>query len=420
MMRVISKMLLAFFYGFLYLLVKLALYVYYRIRVAGLDHGYLKGPLIILSNHPNTLMDPILIVTHLRRMVYFLANAGLFRTRLTNAILSTLYCIPIERPSDVDRPINNAENFAKSRHHLQDGGALFIAPEGTSIREYGLRPLKTGFARIALDLLSADQTDEIHILMCGIHYQDPTAFRSRVLLRFAPVLTLRRDEFHGDLNGRDHVRALTDQVEEIMKGLLPHGDDDMEAALLEVTPLLKPYLNHPDWVNRLYGLKKILDAETSGSEKIHPKLKTLLAEKNLKAVNPEWQQSGPPIFSRCLMFFLTIPFLIQHLFIFGGPELIRRSLKFHPAYDATVRFLGGLIIYFPGIYLLYKGWGYIGLSPSSSLLFLGITMISGPFAWQQWKKMQEIADYLKFKAALKDKIWKDAFVDLCAPFSVKR
>jgi hypothetical protein len=57
-----------------------------------------------------------------------------------------------------------------------------------------------------------------------------------VFLRFAPVLTLRRDEFHGDLNGRDHVRALTDQVEEIMKGLLPHGDDDMEAALLEVTP----------------------------------------------------------------------------------------------------------------------------------------------------------------------------------------
>lgn len=418
-MRGVSKILLSLFYGFLYILVKVALYVYYRIKIEGPGDRSIQGPLIILSNHPNTLMDPLLIVSHLRRMAFFLANAGLFSTRLTNAILSTLYCIKIERPTDVGRPINNADNFAKSRHHLQGGGALYIAPEGTSIREYGLRPLKTGFARIVLDLLSANQTNEIHLLMCGIHYQDPTAFRSRVLLRFAPILTLHRNEFHGDLNDREHVRDLTDRVEAIMKGLLPHGDAEQEAALLAVAPLLKPYLNHPDWVNRLYGIKKIVDAEISGSEKFHHELKSLLTQKNLPSVNPEWLQRGPRILLRSLMFLLTLPVLIQHLFIFSGPEIIRRSLKFHPTYDATVRYLGGMVLYMPGTYLLYNGWGLIDLPTTTTLLIVWITLLIGPFAWQQWLKMREVIGYLKFQSAAKDKIWKEALERLCTPFTRK-
>ncbi len=60
-----------------------------------------KGPYILLSNHPSTLMDPFGVAKEVPRMVYFLANASLMRVPVVGWILGSLYGIPIERPQDV-------------------------------------------------------------------------------------------------------------------------------------------------------------------------------------------------------------------------------------------------------------------------------------------------------------------------------
>ena len=177
---------LTIIYYILYALVKTGLWVYYRMDTPrGLPEQEPRGPLIVLGNHPNALIDPFMVVSRLVRPVFFLGNASLFKHWFANWFLNTFYTIPIERPKDVGgRPVNNAQAFQRSREHLMKGGALYIAPEGTSEREYRLRPIKTGAARIALNVLQADPNQRVGFLLGGITYQDHPAFRSRVSLCF--------------------------------------------------------------------------------------------------------------------------------------------------------------------------------------------------------------------------------------------
>ena len=92
-----------------------------------------KGSGIVISNHPNTLFDPlhIGIITH--RQFFFLANAGLFKHPVMGFLLSYLYCIPIARPGrDEGSKVNNDESFQAAYDHLAKGGILYIAAEGVS------------------------------------------------------------------------------------------------------------------------------------------------------------------------------------------------------------------------------------------------------------------------------------------------
>ncbi|MEZ4988287.1 MAG: 1-acyl-sn-glycerol-3-phosphate acyltransferase [Saprospiraceae bacterium] len=57
-----------------------------------------KGPGIIVSNHPNALVDPIQVASRTPRQTFFLANSSLFKNPVAGFLLNHLYCIPIQRP----------------------------------------------------------------------------------------------------------------------------------------------------------------------------------------------------------------------------------------------------------------------------------------------------------------------------------
>ena len=61
----------------------------------------IKRPAIIVSNHPSTLMDPLNVSKEVNGIVFFLANAGMFKHWFSNWFFSTCYCIKIERKEDV-------------------------------------------------------------------------------------------------------------------------------------------------------------------------------------------------------------------------------------------------------------------------------------------------------------------------------
>ncbi|MFK8105018.1 MAG: 1-acyl-sn-glycerol-3-phosphate acyltransferase, partial [Saprospiraceae bacterium] len=137
-------------------------------------------PCILVSNHPNTLHDPLHVAAKVdHRIVHFLVNAGLFATPFTNWFFSTFYCIKIERPQDVKGgKISNEKAFEACDIFLRQGGCLYIAPEGTSRVERHIRKMKTGAARIAL---SAERHNNyqlgLKILPVGLNYDNPTKFR---------------------------------------------------------------------------------------------------------------------------------------------------------------------------------------------------------------------------------------------------
>src|SRR5258706_8401097 len=71
-------------------------------EVVGLEHVPATGPVLFAGNHPNSLIDPILIITTCGRKVHFAAKDALFKGRLMRAVLRGLGAVPIKRRDDHD------------------------------------------------------------------------------------------------------------------------------------------------------------------------------------------------------------------------------------------------------------------------------------------------------------------------------
>src|SRR5690349_3843536 len=133
-------------------LVKVALRIYFqRIEVTGLEHVPLDTPVIFVMNHPNALVDPAFLLCLAPRRVSFLAKAPLFRMPVIGTVVKALDSLPVYRRQDEGADLSrNRETFAAARQLLARGGTLAICPEGVSHDTPGLKPIKTGTARIAL------------------------------------------------------------------------------------------------------------------------------------------------------------------------------------------------------------------------------------------------------------------------------
>ena len=138
--------------------------LYYPARaVEGAERIPTGAPLVFVLNHPNGLLDPLLLRISLGIPARFLAKSTLFGNPLGRLAMDAFDTIPIYRAHEAKDakknetkdgkpgdPSRNEESFARCRAVLASAGALALFPEGTSHSDSQLRPLKTGAARIAL------------------------------------------------------------------------------------------------------------------------------------------------------------------------------------------------------------------------------------------------------------------------------
>lgn len=175
-------------------------------------------PLVFVLNHPNGLLDPLVLRVATGRPARFLAKSTLFGNPFGRLAMDAFGSIPIyrahesgARASDASR---NDDSFARCRAELASGGALALFPEGVSHSDPQLRPLKTGAARIALSAEAEhDGKLGVTVVPVGLYYERKAIFRSSVLLAVGEPLAVaalladyRRDE-------RGTVTALTESID---------------------------------------------------------------------------------------------------------------------------------------------------------------------------------------------------------------
>lgn len=217
--------------------------VFFRqVEVVGLEHVPRRGPVLFAGNHPNSLIDPLLIITTCGRKVHFAAKDTLFRGRLMRALLRGLGCVPIKRrhdhdgkPRDSEPSLQGAERvdndaaFEAMFGVLGEGGAIGIFPEGLSHDESQLARLKTGAARLALGGVQR-VPQPIQIVPCGLTFIHPKRFRSRVLVQYGPPITVAPER----ANTAEEVRALTAEIESALKRLTINAPDWETVRALDV------------------------------------------------------------------------------------------------------------------------------------------------------------------------------------------
>ncbi len=384
----------------LYLLLKVVvrtcLAIFYpSTRVIGKEYLELKGPTILATNHPNTLIDALNAASRADEQVFFLVNAGLYRNAFVARLFNALYCIPIQRPEDTGgKPLRNQEAFERCDRHLGSGGHLFIAPEGGSELEYRLRPLKTGTARIALsaEVKQGFQLD-LRVLPIGFTYSDAPHMGSSLLVNVGqPLLASDYRELHAR-NAREAVLKYTEDLRNSLSALiLDTRDKAEENTLRQMETLLDNEQPLPPDGNFLRN-KKVLAAFRELSEADAPASAGLADRlagyfRRLEEINVrDWTlASGKKqgLALRLLSLLLGFPFFLvgflPNALPYFIPKWVERRLDLYIGYAATVKVVLGLVTFTLAYVILgwvatiwFTGWQIVLLLPC----LLGL----GYFAW---------------------------------------
>jgi 1-acyl-sn-glycerol-3-phosphate acyltransferase len=174
-----------------FLIIRLVRLFYPRIEVDGRENLPSDGPLLFVSNHPNGLLDPLVLMVGLRRHISFLAKSTFFANPLGRLAMDAFGALPVYRQRDEgreggaqgDRAARNEQTFARCRALLRAGQPLALFPEGTTHSSPTMLPLRTGAARIALSAeAEANWKLGLRIVPVGLWYQNKALFRSSTLL----------------------------------------------------------------------------------------------------------------------------------------------------------------------------------------------------------------------------------------------
>ena len=129
-----------------------------------------------------------------------------------------------------------------------------IFPEGTSVSERKLRPLKSGAARIALGAEARHGFRlGLHVLPVGLNYFDPTRFRSDVLLNAAPPIRVAAYAAAYAADPDAAADALTAAIQQALERRLVISCDAADDALAQqIERTFGDHLNPDDDPDTLY------------------------------------------------------------------------------------------------------------------------------------------------------------------------
>jgi glycerol-3-phosphate O-acyltransferase/dihydroxyacetone phosphate acyltransferase len=370
-----------------------------RFEVLGLENVPARGPVLFAANHPNMLMDPLLLGTSQPRLLSFLAKATLYRSRLLGKFLSACGVLPVYRRKDGPGQTGKNElTFETCFELLEHSGVICIFPEGVSHPREAVLSLKTGCARIALE--SEDRNGfqlNVKILPAGLYYTERAIFRSDVLVVFGEPMSpaAYADSYREE--PRTAVRDLTRDLEEKLRELtlhVPHEEDEplvaglrrffaaeaggMQERLEIDRALIKAvqYFRHRDPV-RFKKLRREILSYTRLLESLG--LKHDQVARTYRVV-PVLRYLAP----RALFSLIGFPFFlfgaVNSLIPYKLPLWLSRSLTRDLVEVATIKFLSGLVS-FPLFYSAQTwlvatwfgttpAWTYLGLLPVTGLFAL--------------------------------------------------
>ncbi|HEX6133280.1 MAG TPA: 1-acyl-sn-glycerol-3-phosphate acyltransferase [Longimicrobiales bacterium] len=198
------------------------------------------GPVLVVANHPNSLLDPLVIFGVAGRPTRPLAKAPLFDQRFIGTMLRGLGGLPVYRAQDDPSQMHrNEDTFRGAIDALRSGDAVQIYPEGRSHSEPALAPMRTGAARIALGAEhESGWTLNLRLVPVGLTYDRKSRFRGRVLAVIGEPFGVADLQSLHAADPVAAVRTLTDRIAARLEALTLNTTELRDAELIDTAERL--------------------------------------------------------------------------------------------------------------------------------------------------------------------------------------
>lgn len=210
-------------YALLRAVAGIALRWYYAaVTASGVDRIPRRGPLLVVVNHPNALVDALVVGWVLPRRLLLTAKATLFANPIADRLLRWTGVVPLRRAQDAQPgsgPLavaRNTESFRAVSDRLGAGGAVLIFPEGKSHDEPALAPMRTGAARIALEASRQAGVKGLVVLPIGLHFERKEQPGTRVLAQVGDAIAM--DEWRA-ADAQAPVAELTQEIDRRLRAV---------------------------------------------------------------------------------------------------------------------------------------------------------------------------------------------------------
>lgn len=406
-------------------IVWLGVRLYYKeTKIVNKEHLNISGPAVIIANHPNTLMDAWMMGYINHRRVHFMAKATFFSSPFKRKLLGALGMIPINRKSDgaVDG-VSNKDSFEACYQLLERGEILVIFPEGTSYLERQLREIKSGTARIVLEVEARNGGNlGVKVIPVGLNYVNADSYRGKVLVSVGKPLSIDQDDMQRyQTSSGNAAKVMTEEFRvALSRVFVTLASSEQEEVAERVAGILDARLARgKKGVNQSIELLKRIAQRLDEFQVVSPyrseEIKALVEKMEAKmkgySIRPDFltRNYRPGMFVRQMVqssLFLTLTFplfivgYLQNLLPYWGIGKLVPKLSKEVEYHAPLAILLGFVCY-PLMYVLWILLAHYGMDLRGWwLVAFGIQLpLTGTFAHfylRYWKHIGSKRKYSRF------------------------
>lgn len=187
------------FYRCLRAIVKIPVYLFFRIKKYGVHNIPKEGPCIICCNH-TSISDILFLGVLCPRQVHFMAKDELFKNKLLAWLFSKLGAFAVNRRTGDKGAINRAEEI------LKEGKILGIFPEGTRHPGEAPHKAKPGAAMLALSTKAPILPSAVYRDTGKVKFLQKASFRFGTPIYF--------EEYGSEEVGKTAIRRVSELITE--------------------------------------------------------------------------------------------------------------------------------------------------------------------------------------------------------------
>jgi 1-acyl-sn-glycerol-3-phosphate acyltransferase len=205
-----------------------------RLEVTDLERLPRDRPVLLVANHFNGFLDPVVVAASLGKLPRFIAKDTLTKVPLVGLLLRGVGVVFVRRRADGPSApgTTNTDAFAECHDALAKRDLVAIFPEGTTHDRPQLDPIKTGAARIALGARTAG-AERLVVLPVGITFPDKIDLRPSALVQLGEPIELDAVVPAGvGPDDHDAVDRLTAAVDAGLRAVSPDFPDTETALSL--------------------------------------------------------------------------------------------------------------------------------------------------------------------------------------------